>query len=160
MRKRDYVPSADDNNSAPTLFAYEMQMFRGTTDRILSWIPACNDGIVFRALLEAALVHARNLLDFFMGIPSPDDDILACHVVNNYAPPSQLKYLASCRSDINKTLSHLTYSRVPRKRSWPLGRFRRAVEMAYIDFLALLPETERTKWQEQEALMTKRIEGL
>jgi hypothetical protein len=105
-------------------------------------VPACDGWVLFRALLESALVHARNLLDFFFGVHSPCDDVLACHVVSGYpAPSAALKYLASCKSDINKTLSHLTYSRVVRKRSWPFHRFRFDIEKAYADFLALLPES-------------------
>lgn len=148
MTKPNYTPSSADINSAPDLFVYEMRMFRGTTDALLSRAPACDDWVLYRALLESALVHARNLLDFFVGAASPNDDVLACHVLNDYTSPSAfLEHLASCRSDINKTLSHLTYSRVARKRSWPFWRFRGDLETAYAEFLALLPESERAEWQ-------------
>ena len=148
MTNPNYTPSGADIDSAPALFVYEMRMFRGTTDALLSRAPACDDWVLYRALLESALVHARNLLDFFVGAASPRDDVLACHVVNDYTSPSAvLEHLASCRSDINKTLSHLTYSRVARKRGWPFLRFRRDLETAYAEFLALLPESERAEWQ-------------
>ena len=152
MTKPIYTPSSADINSAPALFVYEMRMFRGTTDALLLRGPACDDWVLSRALLDLALVHARNLLDFFVSAASPNDDVLACHVLNDYTSPSAiLEHLASCRNDINKTLSHLTYSRVARKRSWPFRRFRRDLETAYAKFLALLPESERAEWQAQQA---------
>jgi len=125
-----------------------MEMLRGTIDALQFSASARHDKVLRCAFLESALVHARNLLDFFLGVPSSHDDVLACHVVKGYTPPPTiLDYLSSCRSDINKTLSHLTYSRVALKRSWPLQIFRMELDSAYAKFLSLLPESKRAEWE-------------
>jgi hypothetical protein len=101
-------------------------------------------------ILESALIHARNLLDFFCGKESQKDDIIAGHFVRNPDETpwtsAKLAFLSSCKTDINKALSHLTYKRVEFKPTWQITRIRQEIEDAYADFTALLPANDREKW--------------
>lgn len=145
-----YSPSPDELQGAPDKFLYELQMFRVATDALqgpsVQSNPALNN-----VILESALFHARNLHDFFSGMDSPKDDINAGHFVKNSDGTSwkstKLAFIKSLKGAINKSLSHLTYTRVKIKHSWDISRIRQDIEEAHAEFLALLPENERSKWQ-------------
>ena len=102
-------------------------------------------------IIESALIHARNLYGFFSGKESSFDDIIAGHFVKNSDDTvwksSKLTFISSRKEDINKALSHLTYTRIKFKPTWDIDRIRQDVEEAYVEFLALLPITENPKWQ-------------
>lgn len=151
MAREPYIPSEAELAGAPQPFLYELRMFRETTDVFIEHSPLITDLTLKRVFLESALVHARNLLDFFTCEPSSKDDILAVHFLTpadeRQWRPSGLAHLASRRDDINKALSHLTYTRVNNKPAWPFGQIRVEIEQAYGEFLEELPETDRPKWQ-------------
>jgi hypothetical protein len=151
MAKPVFVPNATELAGARGPFLYELEMLRLTTDLFIVQSPVLADPTLKRALLESALVHARNLLDFFTLDPSPSDDILAAHFIaqpdGSSWKPTGLTHLASRRGDINKALSHLTYTRVVHKPGWPFYRIRSEIETAYTEFIAALPESDRTGWQ-------------
>lgn len=153
MAKPIYQPSSIERQGAIEQFLYEFRMF-------LVAIDACQDHAVQKNLalnnvvLESALIHARNLLDFFCGKESPKDNVIAGHYVRNPDgtpwTSSRLTFLSSCKADINKALSHLTYSRVKSKPTWQLTQIRQEIKDAYAEFTALLPGNERLKWMPNE----------
>ena len=134
-----YKPTNPELNGAPRAVEYELQMF-------LYSVECCQHLTLQRkAVIETALLHARNLLDFFTGKPSRKNDILAYHFVGK---PLKLPYLESLRDDINKSLTHLTYSRLTpgQKYEWDLAPIKDEIEAAYTEFLKLLPKEDRVKW--------------
>lgn len=102
------------------------------------------------AYIECFLIHARNLTDFFAPRRSTqNDDVLANHFFDNSevwkSHESNLcQYIKSQRSDINKTLAHLTYHRVKPKQ-WEGARIYDELRKAKDLFLELLTP-ERRKW--------------
>lgn len=150
MAKAAYSPSSNELQGVPDLFLYELRMFRVATDALQDPSAQSNPALK-NVILESALIHARNLHDFFSGMNSPKDDIIVGHFVKNSDgtpwKSSKLAFIKSCKNDINKALSHLTYTRVKFKPVWNINRIRQYIEEAYAEFLALLPATERSKWQ-------------
>lgn len=148
-RQMTYRPSAIELQGAPGQFSYELRMFFVATDTLQNAAVQSNPGLK-NVILESALIHARNLLDFFCGKESREDNIIADHFVINIdgAPwiSSKLTFLSSCKTDINKALSHLTYRRVKFKPTWRITQIRQEIEDAYAEFMALLPVDERSKW--------------
>jgi len=148
-RRMAYSPSAIELQGAPKQFLYELRMFLVATDALQDAAVRSNPRMN-NVILESALMHARNLLDFFCGKESEKDDIVASHFVRNPDgtpwTSSKLAFLSSCKTDINKALSHLTYKRVEFKPTWQITRIRREIEDAYADFTVLLPANNRTKW--------------
>jgi hypothetical protein len=153
MSKGAYKPTPAELEGAVDQFLYELHMLRETTKPFIQRSPLVADETMKRVFLESALVHARNLLDFFICESSRNNDILAAHFVTaedgSTWKPKGLEHLASCRFDINKALTHLTYTRVKSKPSWSLDEIRREIEEAYEEFLSRLPENDRQQWQLQ-----------
>ncbi|MDP8218795.1 MAG: hypothetical protein P9M03_08725 [Candidatus Theseobacter exili] len=150
MVKSDYIPDAIELQGAPDLFLYELRMFRVAMDALTT--PSVQGNTTLsNVVLEAALIHARNLYDFFLSKKSPKDNIIAGHFVSNADgtpwKSSKLTFIASCKGDINKALSHLTYTRVKFKPTWNLNLIRGNIEDAYTEFLDLFPIAERHKWE-------------
>lgn len=145
MGGRVYVPETATRDAARSMFGYELESFRSATDLLFADPPR----EYHNALLESALVHARNLHDFFCHRPSDCDDVIAAH----YLPasgaaslPECLDYLKSCQRAINKSLAHLTYHRTEAKPEWDFGLMRYEVETAHAVFLSRLPADERWAW--------------
>lgn len=151
MGRRVYVPTAAELEGAAGPFLYELHMLREATDPFVQHSSLVHDETMRRVFLESALIHARNLLDFFTCEPTPNDDILAAHFICNSdgSPwkPTGLTHLVSRRTDINKALTHLTYTRVANKPGWPFALIRHEIEIAYLEFVERLPEDQRTSWQ-------------
>jgi len=142
-----YEPSQCERQGAPRAFKYELEMLRFAVVEHSKVQEQSN------ALLESALLHARNLLDFFgQKQPPKSDDICAGHFVKaaNWWRSRRLPYLESQKGAINKSLSHLTYERIGAKYEWDLPKIKDEVEAAYTEFLRLLPEEDRTKWPPAE----------
>lgn len=102
------------------------------------------------------MLHARNLLDFFIGVQPmvgnlDEDSIRAGYFVgkNSWWTSSKLPCLKDRKKDINKSLTHLTYSRIKSKQSyqWNIQEIKKEIDDAYAEFLKLLPEKERGRWQ-------------
>ncbi len=51
------------------------------------------------------------------------------------------------KKNINKDLSHLTYTRVYRSQKWMLSQMLKEIEDAFTKFIAALQEDERSVWQ-------------
>ncbi len=148
-QKKPYVPCQLELRYAPEKFLYELGMLRASADA-LSLSSILNGSPLWNIILEAALLHARNLYEFFSRKRCAKDDMLAGHFVKSkdgsFWTSGKLGYLASLKQDINKALSHLTYTRVSKKPCWDVERIRDEIEDAYAEFLALLPESERSNW--------------
>jgi hypothetical protein len=94
------------------------------------------DPVERNVYLESFLLHFRNILNF---LEPPDsvreDDVKAADFLSTYVAtnaPSQY------RKDINKRLSHVTYSRLlvePENRSWPSSEMLGEIEETWNDFM-------------------------
>jgi hypothetical protein len=132
--KRDYSKrtkrSDEDLRKASLALAYEVEVLSFATNTLVKL--ADERHWIQNPLLEAFLVHTRNILDFlYPGTNLRDDDIIANDFFNKwddwdtkaFAHLEQNPYLRtylqpqrgtrmSGRWRINKQLSHLTYSRL------------------------------------------------
>ncbi|MGH8065304.1 MAG: hypothetical protein ACRERE_08725 [Candidatus Entotheonellia bacterium] len=150
---KPYEPTEDQLQGPPKKFAYELWMFREALRFFLH--PAPRNEALHNICLEATLLHARNLLDFFTGKPPLKDDIRAAHFLpqsvrteqGNWWTSSKLAQLQKRERDINKSLSHLTYTRVDEKPVWDdLAQIGEEIEAAYREFRELLPDKDRVAW--------------
>jgi hypothetical protein len=141
-----YEPSQKEREEALEAFKYELEMLRLAVARHLKE-QGKQDKLVSNAMLECALLHTRNILDFFTGKKSNKNDIIALHFVNK---SPQLPYIKSLRNNINKSLSHLTYTRVEvgKKYEWDLPKIRGEIEETYSEFFISLSDEEKAKWPE------------
>lgn len=104
------------------------------------------------AYIECFLIHARNLTDFFSPqLSAQNDDVLASHFFDNAevwkSHESNLcQYIKSQRSDINKTLAHLTYYRVKPKQ-WEGARIYDELRKAKNLFFELLTPEQRKSFK-------------
>lgn len=98
--------------------------------------------------VECALLHARNLRDFFLS-QGTKDDIQAGHFVQKPPRPKlgQLRS-KSLRDRISKKLSHATYARSRLPKNWPMGKIESEIDGAMSSFLqGLSQEDPKTrKW--------------
>lgn len=78
--------------------------------------------MLYDAVLESFLIHARNLIDFFIGPTSPRrDDIVATDFFRQaslWAPRADRAALNQLRSRIAKRNAHLTYRLLEDKQPW------------------------------------------
>ena len=86
-------------------------------------LPAADpqDTVERNALLEAHLIHSRNLIDFFFPGSIRDDDILLSDFVDDLWTPSgpSVERLGIFRIEIHKRLVHLTRHRNIDFTGWP-----------------------------------------
>lgn len=100
--------------------------------------------------IECFLLHVRNLIDFFVEPNhSQSDDVLAQHFFENPSiwiekEMNICSFVQSERSEINKTLAHLTYKRTTQKQ-WNLVKLHNELQDAKSEFLALLTDKQK-KW--------------
>ena len=156
-----YQPTDEELLGAPDKVLYERHMFFGSLNAFLNlqenkelyeegtWTQEDDD--LYNATLEASLLHARNLLDFFIEDPTKKDDIRAAHFLRDPKWKStKLALLNSRRGDINYGLSHLTYRRVTNaKPDWNdlLKIADDEVNAAFDEFISLLPKNEQSRWE-------------
>ncbi|MDL2124826.1 MAG: hypothetical protein LWX51_17535 [Deltaproteobacteria bacterium] len=144
-----YAPTEQELSGAPPKVLYELQMFRASVARCVNG-DGNADPVLHNISLEATLLHARNLLDFFCGKKTKDDDIRAAHFLQEsetkWWKSSQLEYLAALKKDLNYSINHLTYRRVQGKPRWDLVRISRGIEAAFKEFIARLPDNEQMAW--------------
>ena len=147
-----YEPSASECRGAPRAFEYELEMFYYAEEQVSS----ARDGLR-KPMIECALLHARNLLDFFTGgqtvIGKMDKkSIRAGHFIreNTWWKSDKLPYLQKQKKGINKALSHLTYDRIGAEYEWDLAKFKDEIEAAYTEFFELLPQEDRAEWPAPE----------
>jgi hypothetical protein len=113
---------------------YEMWMVAQTTRIIESGsfpTTSTNEATkaIGNALIESALVHVRNLDDFFRlpGKRHPDD-VLAIHYLPTWRPRAILSKAE--HDDIDKLLAHVTTKRTDGPRPWLTKRLRDGFEIA------------------------------
>ncbi|MBN1973790.1 MAG: hypothetical protein JW787_09140 [Sedimentisphaerales bacterium] len=147
-----YQPSDFELQGAPDAFKYEMEMLYFAHGQLLN-----ESGGLHNVMIECTLLHARNLLDFFTGNQPmtgkmDEKSIRAGQYIkeNTWWKSNKLSYLQQRKKDINKALSHLTYDRIGTKYKWDLEKITDQVEIAYTEFLKLLPDIERSKWPSLE----------
>jgi hypothetical protein len=103
---------AKELRAASKHLGYEVDMLRGTADRLLSGM---EEGVAKNAFLESFTVHARALVQFFFGAKS--GDVLADHYVLDVRMwrvargklPRALKDVAD---RVGKEIVHLSYGRL------------------------------------------------
>jgi hypothetical protein len=165
--KARYEPSELDLEGAPRAFHYELQMFRlymQFLELLRNPYSILFNRCIYNAVLEGVLLHVRNLLEFFTGNQPAkgsfdEDSIRAGHFVGKsnknqdcWWSSSKLRYTKSRKTDINKSLSHLTFTRIREKYKWDdLPKIRAEIEAAYTEFLQLLPQEDRAEWPAPES---------
>ena len=104
-----------------------------------------------RLILEALLLHFRNMLDFLFGEAKQPDDVHASDFFTDASKwkPSRPDWLDEYRRRCNKLLAHLTYSRLNYSRRgemvWKLEDKLQRIHEVWEEFLAKLPP-ERRRW--------------
>jgi len=102
---------------------YEIWMLYGVTDILLKGVA---DEYVYNALLEAFVIHASIIIDFFYRSEIYDGDARALHYIHNIkgwraALPSYQKYFKEFHRKRNKEVVHLSYTRLdvkPEEKRW------------------------------------------
>jgi len=164
-KKHPYELTIKERYGAPKTFEYEMQMFCWSIQMFEYLKNPCsillNDGIR-NSILETSLLHVRNLLEFFTGDRPmkgnlDEDSIRAGYFVDEphkkggWWKSSNLSYTQSRKTNINKSLSHLTFKRIKENYKWDdLPKIKEEIEKAYTEFLKLLPQEDRAKWPSSE----------
>jgi hypothetical protein len=149
-----FVPSAQQREVARQHVVFELRMFKEVAHQHLAALgerPQDTPAMCrVSALRDSALLHLRNLHDFFM-VPRKKDDIIAADFVapehSDWTAAPLLAAVAEAVEDINKFRSHLTYTRTQRTRSWPLDVFEREIDLAFTESLLRLPDDERQTWR-------------
>ena len=128
--------------SAANTIAYEFWMLDVGYSALSRTLPEGEHNLA----LEAFLVHARNLRDFF-GKSGYDDDILARDFVSQM-PRLAMPYLRSNRKRVNRKLAHASYSRPRFREGWERLIICQKVEVAMRRFLERLKEENpaRVSW--------------
>lgn len=152
----------DEMKQAAAFVYYEFEQFRwGISHLPNEW--RCGTGGSSReedAVVEVALLHARVLRDFFIEKrPLPliaEAGIIARDFFDNpdeWDPPA-LTYLANERTRLNRSLMHLSYSRIdfkPTKRKeWDFKATSAELTDAWKEFLEKLPEERRAWFKDHE----------
>ncbi len=149
-----YVPNPIEKVAALGDVAYEIEQI---LDLCSSWPQQA--GLQMNAWLEATLIHARQLLDFFehskrsTAKGSENDDVLATDY--NFGI-QDVPIDPLFRERLNKDLAHLSYSRQQRAgtaKSWDLAKLRPLLERSrdfaahvLTNWQALLPSAEAQRW--------------
>jgi hypothetical protein len=93
-----------------------------------------------KSTIEVALLHFRNLRDFFFA-PGKTDDVFARDYIASWNPEEDAIFQAT-RRDLNKRLAHLTTWRLKEELPWKLDRMNSAIEELVSNFLNSLPPEE------------------
>ena len=90
--------------------------------------------------IEVAVLHARNLRDFFTR-KGRDDDVLAADFLRS-VPPWKLTKLKSksVRRRMNKLLAHMSFKRRRYKKGWDIPSLKAEIDRAWQMFLDRLEE--------------------
>ena len=122
--------AADDLN-------YEWKMARVSARR-LDRAQAAHDVWATNIALEAFLVHARVIRDFYASSAS-DNDVLAIDFLGS-RPRVRLPLLRSgvIRTRLNRRIAHLSFSRSRLKRAWNVQTLLNEINGAMTTFVALL----------------------
>ena len=102
-------------------------------------IPPPNQALV-NAAIEATLIHARNLLDFFSTRGIQDDVKMRDYLTR--PPQIALPYLRENRRRINRKLAHPSCSSSRMSSSWAFGAIEAEIDTAIRRFLERLARDE------------------
>ncbi len=119
---------------------YEIDEFRNAIRKLDGLKESSAD---WNSTIELALLHFRNLRDFFGNTRSKMDDVLAKDYIGSWQPKSD-PIFEQTREDINKRLAHLTLARLS---PWnpPLKDMNGAIEALISDFEKQLTQ-EQVSW--------------
>jgi hypothetical protein len=133
---------------------WEMDVFLAATDLRLDHTQWRHHKYLYSIYTDSLLIHARNLYHFFSGNKTRKGDIVAADLVTDADgtpwKTSGLSFLRSCVDDISKFRGHLTSIRNERDRRWSdsvVRRIRSEIEAAWLEFVMLIPESERKQWK-------------
>lgn len=126
--------------AAVAAVGYELEMLRFAYATLANPAAQLLHPMLRNAVMESYLVHLRTLLDFFESKPNRDD-LLACHLVEDWRPSeggADLVALGSQRRDVNKWLNHLTVDRIrqPSQKEWDFAVMTQHVETVWSAFVA------------------------
>lgn len=144
--KKKFIPSEHELKLAVRDIKYEYNWFNWCFTQLISpTIRLENHQTIF---IELLLLHCRNLLDFFVNDLKEQDDVLAIHYIDQ--PDAwlrnkwnQMPYLKINRNNINKFLSHLTYSRIYIKMVWEYVQIHQEINFKWNEFLDIIPNEKR-----------------
>lgn len=89
-------------------YLYELNMLRAAH----ALLPRMATQALANALIESFVVHARNLMDFFLSAPRGDDAVAAHFTADGtFAAAATRAVPKDLRIRLNKQIAHLTYSR-------------------------------------------------
>jgi hypothetical protein len=153
--RRSFVPTDQQRETARQHVVFELRMLREVArlhdDARRRMAGDAASMCLVSALRDSALLHTRNLHDFFL-VPPTRDDIVASDFLDpahvGWRADSLLASVAEGIDDINKFRSHLTYTRTERTRTWPLDVFMNEIDAAVSDFLLHMTEAEREAWRQ------------
>ncbi len=128
---------------------YEVDMLRKCTS-VLSWPP---NQMTQSVALESFLIHVRNLRDFLYGAGTNPDDVVAGDFFPGLGQweairPPMPKVIEDNRERLNKTLAHISYSRLKYKgsaKAWPSQQIASELIAVVRVFLRHLPQN-RSPW--------------
>jgi hypothetical protein len=156
LSKSPYIPTPDELAAAPSHVVSELRMLRAAASEWVKPTVARPRDEPWRgtALLDSAILHARNMYDFLTRMQPSRDYVVAAHFARDQegnAWVAKLPYTKSLWEDMHKFRHHLTYSRITLKRQrWLPAELQRVVEeinAAFQAFVRSLPEPERDRWR-------------
>jgi hypothetical protein len=118
------------------MLAYEMWMMQRSQEQLAAWdaldykrANGGRDAHVYFAVLESFLLHARNLFAFYLDSPQ-GDDVTARAVLPQGArwQPVRVPAVKEWRTQISKTVQHLTASRDVPHIEWDEPAIRRYLD--------------------------------
>ena len=127
---------------------YELDEFRSAIQAIpsLNHLRGSGRRSEWNRALESALLHFRNLRDFFFKLGKPHrDDVFAEHYVKRWRPKPEAVF-DTTKERIDKLLAHLSLGRLQLSREWPeLDEMQEAIERGASQFKQSL-SPEQAKW--------------
>jgi hypothetical protein len=128
--------------SAADTISYEYRTFQQAYD-VIFWCraqisPSPRVGVIRVLALEAALLHARILRNFFLASGGADDILITDFLARK--PRLKLTVLRSqrIRTRLNKLLAHPSYKRPGLAKQWPISQIRAEITTSWHTFLQLL----------------------
>lgn len=121
------------------LFLYELDMLNGFCKL---WMLSPEDGYIQNALIEAFLIHARNLVDFLTDKRNKKDDLTCSDFKDlngTMIQKTRLEIPDKLIDKIHKHLAHLTKARIEEKPNWDLLLIRNKINQGAKIFLDQCP---------------------
>jgi hypothetical protein len=157
------IRSENELIKASDALAYEVWMFQSLASVMHtgSNLPR----VMKNALLEAFLVHTRNLIDFLYSKKGTKPDDIVIDDFYGVAPhlqtalPAKSEALIYIEPRINKFVSHLTYKRIETAPTpeWPYPEITDELNMLINIFVISLPENILgPRWKELDLIVTQK----